>query len=346
MNATPIAVLAALGLSLGTAALAQDADRVAAFYKGKTVSFYIGSDVGGGYNAYARTVGRHMAKYVPGNPTFIYLNMPGAGGRKATAYVASVAAKDGSALGAVQPGALVEAVLGDPKNARYDPLTFGYVGSAESSDSLCVARKGAPVQKFADAFQRELVLGSDSKGSTMSDQPNLMKNALGLKFRIVSGYKGSHAVIMAMERGEVDGICGYGWSPLMSQAAHLVRENKVNLLVQFALKGYPEPTEMGVPMIWQFVKTDEQRQMLELVAAPLVFGRPVIVPAGVPPERLNALRRAFDRTMTDAGYVADAKKQKLGITPATGEEVEAMVKRIFAVPREIAARTRAAMYNE
>ena len=326
------------------AAIAQDS--VAAFYKGKTISVYIGSDVGGGYNAYARTSYKHMAKFIPGAPNIVFLNMPGAGGRKATQYVATIAAKDGMAIGAVQPGALVEPILGDPKRVRYNPLEFGYIGSPESSDQLCLTRKDSPVKTFEDAFKHEVIVGGDTKGSSLHDVSNLLRNVLGVKFRVVKGYKGSRDAVLAMEKGEIDGICGYGWSPLMSQAPHLVRDKKVNLLVQFAVKGYAEPTEMGVPMIWKFVKTEEQRRILELAAAPLVFGRPQFMPAEVPKERLAALRRAFDRAMKDPAYIADAARQKLGVTPASGEEVEAMIRRIYTSPKALQVKTRAALYDE
>jgi tripartite-type tricarboxylate transporter receptor subunit TctC len=345
MRVAIVAAIAAALVSPGAYAQHKDQDSVGGFYKDRKISVYIGSDVGGGFNAYARTVWRHMPKYIPGNPTPIFLNMPGGGGRKVTGYVAAVAPKDGSAIGASQPGSITEAVLGDPKNVKYDPQTFGYIGSAESSDYMCLARKDAPVKKLMDARDHEFIIGGDSKGSSLSDIGHIIKNVLGLKFKIVNGYKGSHDVVMAIERGELQGMCGYGWSPLMSQAGFLVRENKVNLLVQFAVKGYPEPTKMGVPMIWDFVKTEEQRQIFELATAQQIFGRPEFLPAGVPRERLMVLRRAFDKTMVDPGYQADAKKQHLELSPATGEEVEAAVTRIFSAPPELAAKTRAALYN-
>jgi len=341
-----VAILAAVAVAVvSSGASAQDQSKIAAFYKGRNVSIYIGSDVGGGFNAYARTVWRHMPKYIPGNPTPVFLNMPGGGGRKATGYIAAVAARDGSAVGASQPGSITEAVLGDPKNVKYDPQTFGYIGSAESSDYMCLARKDAKVKKLMDARDNELIIGGDSKGSSLSDIGHIIKNVLGLKFKIVNGYKGSHDVVMALERGELQGMCGYGWSPLMSQAGFLVRENKVNLLVQFAVEGYPEPTRMGVPMIWDFVKTEEQRKIFELATAQQIFGRPEFLPPNAPRERLLALRRAFDKTMVDPAYIADAKKQHLELSPASGEKVEAAVKRIFAAPPELAAKTRAALYN-
>jgi tripartite-type tricarboxylate transporter receptor subunit TctC len=269
--------------------------------------------------------------------------MPGAGSRKATAYVAAVAAKDGTAIGAPYPGALVEPVFGDPKNVRYKPLDFGYIGSVDSSDYLCLSRTDSNVHSFADVLKNELVIGGDAKGSNLFYIGNVLRNVLGAKFKIVNGYKGSHDIVMAMERGEVHGMCGYGWSAVISQAGFLLQQKKVHVLIQFAKKGDPEPTKLGVPMVWDFVRTPEQRELLELVAAPQVFGRPYFLPAGAPKDRLMALRRAFDKVMKDPGFLADAKKQKLSVSPATGEEVEANVKQVFTASPAVLAKVRAAM---
>jgi len=337
--AVTLGILAAAG---PTTALAQD--KVADFYKGKTISVYIGSDVGGGYSVYAHTVWETMPKHIPGHPKVILLNMPGAGGRKATGYVANVVPKNGTAVGATQPGALTESVLGDPKNAQYDARNFGFIGSAESSDYLCLARKDAKVKKFEDLYEHELLLGADSKGSSFTDNATLMKNVLGVKFKLVKGYKGFRDISIALERGEVQGLCGEGWSALMSAGRHLMTGNKVNLLVQVAMKGYDEPTRMGVPMIWKFVKTEEQRKILELAISQQILGRPYFAPSGLPPERLNALRRAFDATMKDPEYVTMAKKQHIEITPATGEEMTDVINKIFNAPKDLQAKTRAALF--
>lgn len=340
--------VAAVAMLASVPAIAQDREAVATFYKDTTVSVYIGSDVGGGFNAYSRTVWRHLPKHLPGNPSVIFRNMPGAGGRKATAYVAAVAAKDGSAIGATQPGSLTDAVLGDPKNARYDPRTFGFIGSAEGSNYMCLARKDSKIQTFDDVFKHELLMAADSKGSSFTDNSTLLKNALGAKFKLVKGYKGFREIKLAMERNEVQGLCGLGWSALMSSAPEWASDGTMNLLVQFVLKGreYPEPTQMGVPLIWKYVKTDEQREILELVAAQQIFGRPQFVPPGVPAERLNALRRAFDATMTDPAYIAEAKKVGLAVTPATGEDVAAALDRIFSAPPALQAKTRAMLFGD
>ena len=326
-----------------TGAGAQD---VSGFYKSKALEVYVGSDVGGGYNAYARTVGMHIGKYVPGKPDVIVKNMPGAGGRKLTAWLANVAPKDGSVVAASQPGSLVDSVLGDVKNAKYDPRTFGYVGSAESSVYLCVARKDAAVKTFADALDKQVLIGASSRGASTLDTALLLKNVLGVKFKMVKGYKGSHDIILALERNEVQGICGYAWSSLLATAGHLVRENKLNLLVQYAIDANPDATKAGVPEIWKFVKTKEQRDILELALSPLSFGRPFFVPAGVPKERLAALRAAFDKTMKDPDYIAAAKKQKLDVSPASGEKVQALIAKMYAAPKDLQEKTKKALYTE
>lgn len=313
------------------------------FYKGRTISVYIGASAGGGFNNYARTVWPYMVKHIPGEPKLMFLNMPGAGSRKAAGYVAAVAPKDGTAVGSVFPGAITAPIFTDGTAVRYDPLGFGYIGSADNSVYLCVSRKDSGVAKFGDAFTHELVLGADAKGSNLHFIGNSLRNVLGVKFKIVSGYKGSNEIVMALERGEVHGVCGYGWSAIKAQAPHLLRDNKVNLLIQFALKSVDELTAQGVPTIWDFARTPEQRAIFELIAGPQVFGRPYFLAAGVPAGRLAELRRAFDATMADPAFRAEAARRKLDISPASGEEVEKMVKAMFATAPALQAKARDAM---
>jgi tripartite-type tricarboxylate transporter receptor subunit TctC len=327
-------------------AMAAAQDKVAQFYGGRTVDFYIGSTVGGGFNAYARAVGRHIMQYLPGKPNVVFKNMAGAGGRKVTDYIANVAPRDGSAIVLTQPGALVEPIFGDPKKAKYDPLKFGYIGSPETAVTVCFARTDAPVKTFAELFKTPLVVGANQRGSFDLDFSLALRNLLGIKLKIVKGYKGSRDIIVALENNEVQGICGHIWSSLMSQAGHLVRDRKVNILVQYALEPNPEASRLGAPMIWDYVKDPEKRKVLELLADQLVFGRPIFTPPGVPADRLKALRTAFDRTMKDPGYLAEAKKQKLDVSPASGERVTEMVRRMFAAPKALQAAARDAMYKE
>ena len=343
----PLHLATLVAVALSAAPLAASAqDKVAQFYRGKTVDFFIGSDVGGGFNAYARAVGSHMMQYMPGKPNVVFKNMAGAGGRKVTDYVANVAPKDGGAIALTQPGAIVEPIFGDPKKAKYDPLKLGYIGSPETAVTICFARKDAPVKTFAELFTKELVVGANQRGSFDLDFSLALRNLLGIKLKIVKGYKGSRDIILALENNEVQGLCGHIWSSLMSQAGHLVRDNKVNILVQYALDPNPEASKLGAPMIWDYVKDPEKRKVLELLADQLVFGRPMFTPPGVPAERLAALRKAFDQTMKDPGYLADARKQKLDVSPASGERVAEMVHRIFTAPKALQVKARDAMYRD
>ena len=324
-------------------ALADSAGGVADFYRGKTIEVYVGSPVGGGYNAYARSVGRHIVNHIPGKPQLVVKNMPGAGGRKVTAWVANVGAKDGTVIAASQPGSLVEAVLGDPKNAKYDARKFGYIGSPESWVSVCAARTDAKVKTFKDAFRDQLVVGGGNRGSSLQDTPTVLKHVLGVKFKIIKGYPGSRDVVNAIEKNEVQAICGYAWTSLKSQAGHLWRDKKINILVQTALEPHPELERLGVPMVWDFVKTDEQRAVLEMIFAQQAFGRPMFVPAGVPADRVAALRTAFDATMKDPAFQAELKKQKLELSPMGGKRIHELLMKIFDAPKAVQEKARAAL---
>ena len=339
MKTVPVIAFAALAMATAPAGAAD-------FYAGKTVEFDVGSPPGGGYNAYARSVSRYIGNHIPGKPTVIVKNMPGAGGRKVTAWTYNAAPKDGSAITASQPGSLAEPILGDPKNAKYDPRKFGYVGSTEAWVSVCAARKDAAAKTFKEAFDKQILVGGDTRGSSLHDTPTVLKNVLGVKFKIIKGYPGSHDVVNAIERNEVQGICGYAWTSLQSQAGYLLKENKINILVQTALDPDPELAKMGVPMIWDFVKDKEQHDVLELIFAQQSFGRPFFVPPGVPKDRLAILRTAFDATMKDPGFVAELTKQHLGLSPLTGQRVQQMVDKMFATPKNIQEKAKEALAKE
>lgn len=329
--------------AVGVSGPAYSQTTVADFYKDKTVTMIVASSAGGGYNAYGRTIAKHIPKYIPGNPTIIVKNMPGAGGRKATAYVAKVAPKDGTVILGTQPGALVEPVLGDPAKIKYDPATFGYVGSASGFTTVCLVRSDLSVKSFADLQRTEVVFGGDQLGSTTHDHANLFKNLAGAKIKLVKGYKGTKNLVLALQQKEIGGFCGYAWASLMSRAPHLVKDKVVNLIVQYGLKPHPEATKAGIPQIWGFIKDPESRAAAELIAAQQVFGRPYIVADGVPADRLAALRTAFDKTMKDPAFLADMKKSRLSVDPTSGAEFEELVRKMFTAPKSVQTKARAAI---
>ena len=340
VHVTAVTTIAALAASQ-SAALAQGS--VAEFYKGKTVTVNVAASPGGGYTAYARNIARHIAKHIPGNPTVIVTNMPGAGGRKATAYLANAAPKDGTYMLGTQPGALVEPLLGKADRVRYDPMKLGYVGSAAGYTTICIIRRDSAVKSFKDLQSKEAIFGGDQLGSTTHDQALMFKNLAGAKIRLIKGYKGTKNLVLALQQKEIEGFCGYAWASLMSRAPHLVKDKIVNLIVQYGLEPHPAATKAGVPPIWDYIKDPESRKVAELIAAQQVFGRPYVTPPGVPAERLAALRAAFDATMKDPGFLADMKKSRLDVSPASGAKVQELLRNMFTAPAAIQQKARDAI---
>jgi tripartite-type tricarboxylate transporter receptor subunit TctC len=328
---------AALAAAVMTPASATD------FYAGKTIDFIIGSNPGGGYDIYARTLARHMVKHIPGNPTIVPKNMVGAGSAKAAAYMQSVAAKDGTVLGAVFPGALMEPLLGDRGKAQYDPPKFQYVGTADNGTRLCAIWHASPTKTLEDAQKRKTILGASQAGGSSRDYAYMHNHLNGTKFDVVSGYKGTVDIMLAIERGEVEGMCGYDWSSIRTQRPHWLAEKKVNIIVQVGLEANEDLAKLGVPPIWKFIKNDEDRKVAELIVTQQVFGRPYFVPAGTPPDRVKTLRDAFDKTMADPDFLEDAKKQRLDIEPLGGAKVQELIEKVYATPANIVDRAKAAV---
>jgi len=336
------------GLAAGVAAAAVMAAMAgpapaADFYAGKTIDFIIGSNPGGGYDVYARALARHIVNHIPGKPQIIAKNMPGAGSGKAAAYMQTLAPKDGTVLGAVFPGALMEPLLGDRSKAQYDPPKFQYIGTADSGTRICAIWHGSQTKSFEDAQKRKTVLGASQAGGSSRDYGYMHNNLNGAKFDVVSGYKGSVDIMLAVERGEVDGMCGYDWSSLRTQRAHWLRDKKINIIVQVALEPHEELTKMGVPTIWKFIKNEEDKKVAELIVTQQVFGRPYFVPEGTPPDRVKILRDAFDKTMKDPAFLEDAKKHRLDIEARGGAKIQKMIEDLYAAPASLVERAKAAV---
>jgi tripartite-type tricarboxylate transporter receptor subunit TctC len=324
-----------------TAGPARAQDAVAQFYKGKQISLYVGSSAGGGYDTYARLLARRFGNFIPGNPTVVVQNMPGAGSNKLAAYIYSVAPKDGTAVGAIFSGAILQPLLGDP--VPHDPSKLIYLGNANNEVFLCMARTDALVQSFKDALTRELIVGATNEGGSSRDFTAMLDNLLGAKLRIVTGYPGSNEIVLAIERSEVQGACGLGWSSVAPHRARLLDSGLMRVLVQLASTGHPELNRMGVPLAIDFAKTADDRQVMELVFSQLIFGRPYILPPGVPAERVAGLRSAFMAALTDKDAVADARGMQLDLDPLSGEAVQAEVAKAYAMPTRIVQRARASL---
>jgi tripartite-type tricarboxylate transporter receptor subunit TctC len=311
------------------------------FYAGKTVTIVIGSETGGGFDIYGRTLARHLGRFLPGHPNMIVQNMPGAGGGRAATYVYSVAPKDGTAIGGIQPGTIVNTLLTGAGTSNYDPAKFIYIGSADSGARLCVTAIKSPVKTFEDAIARKTILGGSQAGSSTVDYGFLIKNTTRAKFEVVSGYKNTGEITLAMERGEVEGVCGWDWSSLRAQQPDYA--NKFNLILQTAIGTNTELVGMGVPDIDKYYRDEEARQVSEFVLAQQVFGRPYLLPPETPAAQVRALRKAFDAVMQDDQFLADAQKMRLQLAPASGTAVQEAVANFFATPVAVVERAKEAM---
>lgn len=331
--------LAAASLLLAGAAQAQDAD----FYKGRTMDVMIGADPGGGFDIYARLFAKHMGRHIAGNPTLVPKNLPGAGSNKTAQFIYAQAPKDGSVFGAVFSGAIIQPLLGDPKTVQHDSTKFAYLGSANNEVGITVVRADAPVKEFKDLFSKELISAASASGGSSRDFPSVLNNVLGTKINLVTGYPGTKEMSLAIERNEVQGTGGYLWSSLKTQNPDWLDPKKMKIVVQEAIKGNAELTKMGVPVAIDFAKSSEDKQVMELFYGQLVFGRPYILPPGTPTERVKLLRAAFMATAKDKAFLEDAAKARLEVDPVSGEEVQALVEKMFGAPEAIIAKAKEAM---
>jgi len=314
---------------------AQAQDAVAAFYKGKQINLIVGSSAGGGYDTYARLLGRHLGKYIPGNPVIVPSNMPGAGSNAAAAHIYAVAPKDGTVIGAVQTAAVLDPLFGDKARMKHDASKFIYLGSATVDYYVCVVRADAPVKSFQEALSREVIIGASQPGTSTRDFPALLNSMAGTKFRIVSGYPGTREITLAIEKGEVQGLCGFSWSSLQAQQPGWLKSGFIRILAQEHDKGHAALNTMGIPLTVDFAKTPASRAIMDLIYSSETFGRPYMLPPGVPPDRVAALRKAFLETLSDKELLAEAQKIGLDVDPISGEELQALAEKIYATPAAI-----------
>jgi tripartite-type tricarboxylate transporter receptor subunit TctC len=310
-----------------------DAQAPADFYKSRNLDLYIGYSVGGAYDLYARTIARHLGKHIPGNPTIVPKNMEGAGSLRLANWIYNVAAKDGSALGTIGRGTAFDPLLGS-KGAQFQADKFTWIGSANNEVSVCVAWKTSGIARLEDTLTKELVVGGTGQAADTDQFPRILNGVLGTKFKVVTGYPGGNDVTLAMERGEVKGRCGWSWSSVVSTHKRWIDDGSIIVLVQLSLNKHPDLPD--VPLVMDFAKTDDQRQIFKLIFARQVMGRPFLAPPGVPKDRAEALRQAFDATMKDPEFLADAEKAQLEITSVTGAAVETLVKETLATPKALA----------
>jgi tripartite-type tricarboxylate transporter receptor subunit TctC len=299
------------------------------FYRGKTLRLIVPSDAGGGYDSYARTLAQHLRRRIPGEPAIVVQNMPGGGGLLSANWLYNVAPKDGLTLGLIQRGVPFYPFFGD-KNALFSPTQFNWIGSFNAETGVTTVWHSAKAQTFADAFTSTVVLGGSGPNDSET-YPNLMNNTIGTKFRIVSGYRANTAVLLAMERGEVEGVTG-SWSSLKAERPNWLRDRQVRVLVQIARAGSPDLP--GVPVIMDYVSKAEDKAMWNVILTMASVGRPVAAPPGTPPELVKILRAGFAATMTDAAFTAEMARTRRELTPETGEAMQQMLEAVAATPAE------------
>jgi tripartite-type tricarboxylate transporter receptor subunit TctC len=315
-------------------------ENVAAFYKDKTIRLVVGVAAGSGYDINARAVARHMGKHIPGNPKIIVQNQPGAGSITMTNAVYAQGPFDGTVIGASFNGMPTASLL-QPEGVRFDPTQLNWLGSTNREVHVTYVWHTSPVENVEDLKTRELVTGAQAPGTTQYDFPMAGEAFLGLKFKVIKGYESTPAIHLAMERGEIQGNGASAWSTLKSLNSDWLEQKKIKVIGQWGFRKSPDLAD--VPSFLDMAKTEADRQALRLVMARLEYGRPFFLPPNVPPPRVDALRRAFEATMKDPEFLAEAERLKLDVDPIGGEQTAELVKQVAATPAEVVARVRAAL---
>src|SRR5262249_55500512 len=311
------------------------------FYRGRTIPLIIGFSAGTGYDIYARLLARFIGRHIPGNPTIVAQNMPGAGSLKAASFVYTVAPKDGSVIATIGRSAPLEPLVGE---AQFDGRRFVWLGSIASSSSLCAAWHATPIKTWQDALTKPFALAGEGAGSEPDNFARILKNVFGAKVKLVTGYPGGNEMNLAIERGEVDGRCGWSWDSIKSTRPDWLRDKKINLLAVFSLQRAADiPAE--VPLVADLAASEEQRQILRLHLAGQSFGRPFFTSPGVPAERKAALRAAFDATMQDADFIAETSRAKLEVSPTSGAEIDRLLADVYATPKDVIEKAKQAVRN-
>jgi tripartite-type tricarboxylate transporter receptor subunit TctC len=309
------------------------ADPVADFYCGKNIALIISTGPGGGYDALGRAFARHFGSHIPGQPTIVPQNMPGAGGLRATNFLYNSAPADGTAIGFVH-ASMTSADLLSPEGAKFVGTRISWIGNMSGEPGFCVSWHTSPVKTFADVGKHPFAVGSTGAGAGLDFFPRIINNLFGTRIKIVGGYKGGTDVLLAMERGEVDGICSWPMSGMDTTRPSWLPEKKINLLVQFGPEKHPRAPD--IPLILDLVKNEDARQALELIVAERKLLRPVLGPPNMPKDRLEALRSAFMATMKDPAFRAEAKNLSKDDKPSSGVEVQAFIERLHMIsPRVV-----------
>ena len=314
-------------------------DAVANFYSGKTVQVLVGFGPGGGYDLYARTLARYMGRHIPGRPTMVPQNMPGAGSLKVMNYLYNVARKDGTAIGTFARGLVVEPLLGHAQGTQFDATKFNWIGSVSNEVGVCAFWYTSGIKTWDDMRTKPHKIGGSAAGADSDVFPTVLRNVYHLPTKLVTGFSGGGADInLGMERREVDGRCGWSWSSLMSQSRALLDGKKINIVLQLALQKHEDLP--NVPLVMDLPASPQDKAAMRLIVSRQSIARPFAAPPGVPAERVKALRDAFDATMKDPEFLAEMKRLALEVRPVNGSEVETLIREVYASPPEVVKRAR------
>jgi tripartite-type tricarboxylate transporter receptor subunit TctC len=337
------AVIGTLLLLLVVGAVPTKATTAADFYRGKQITLIISSEAGGGYDLYARLVAHHMSRFIPGNPVIVAQNMPGGAAAVAAQYMYNIASKDGLTIATLGQNLPLGQLL-QPETLRFDMSKFNWIGNVDEANNVTVAWYTSGIKTIKDVFTKQLIIGAQGINSTSEQYPLVMNNVLGTSFRIVTGFSGTQSINLAMEQGEVNGLGSDSWETIVAQKPEWVRDKKIRVLVQIGRRR--EPDLSNVPLLTDLARNAAQREVLELVSSGTVIGRPILTTPGVPADRVQILRGAFDQTMKDPEFLAAARQAHLQIRPIYGLELQRYVEHIVASSPETVTLLKAALSTD
>ena len=303
----------------------------------KPITIYVAGTAGGGIDLLARALARHMGKYLQGAPNMVVQDMPGAGGIRAAGFLAEAAPRDGTAIGTFAGGPVIEPLIG-ARNPGYDMSKFTWLGAVSKDVGVCLSYGTTPFKTIEDLRDKQMIVAGTGAGSDSDTYPIILNEVLNTKIKLITGYLGTKETIMAIETGEAHGRCSVAYSALKMARPDWLRDKKINVIMQFGLEKSAELPD--VPLVLDFVKNTEDRQLMELLMGTMAVARPFMAPPGVPEVRATALRRAFDKTMKDEGFLAEAKQLQLDVEPTAGEEAQKIVQSMYATPKAVVERAK------
>jgi tripartite-type tricarboxylate transporter receptor subunit TctC len=315
-------------------ALASQPSAAEDFFTGKRIEVIVGSAVGGGYDAYARFLARHIGRFVPGNPIFVVKNMPGAGGRIAANYLATRAPRDGTSFGIFQNTLTLDQLAKTP-NINFDMRQFSWIGNMNVQSTICVLAQHVQPPSTKTLLEKEFIVGGTNADSSISIIPFILNSLVGTKFKIVQGYSGSSTILLAMERREMDGMCGWGWDSARIQALQFIERNAITLALDIGNEPHPELKARGVPFVMDMLPDGDNKRALQLLLSPQDYGRPFGAPTGIPADRLAMLRTALRQTLEDKVFLADAEKAQLEIRYGPPEQIGSAIEAAFDAPAAV-----------